>query len=65
MDKTFDVHKKQFFLLELDSHKMERDFVISQIQFLPDIFIEKIWNCIFTAKISILYELKIGLFAHQ
>ena len=42
MDKTFDVHKKQFFLLELDSHKMERDFVISQIQFLPDIFIEKI-----------------------
>ena len=42
MDKTFHVHKKQFFLLELDSYKMERDFVISQIQFLPDIFIEKI-----------------------
>ena len=42
MDKTFHVHKKQFFLLESYSHIMESDFVISQIEFLPDIFIKKI-----------------------
>ena len=51
MDKSFLVQKKQFFLLELDSYKMERDFVISQFEFLPDIFIKKIGNCFFTAKI--------------
>ena len=51
MDKTFHVHKKQFFLFERDSYKIERNFVISQFEFLPDIFIKKIGNCFFTAKI--------------
>ena len=42
MDKSFHVQKKQFFLLESYSYKMESDFVILQIEFLPDIFLQKI-----------------------